>query len=152
MRYVLSIVIMCSFQNAPQVAFNQLALLKGTWKMLAPEGWIYENWKAGAAGILMGRSYKLNGTDTILFETIVLKHDQSGVYYIPSTENQNNRQPITFTLVGNTNKRFVFENKGHDFPQRIIYELVNPDSLAARIEGSRNRKFRFRDYAFSRVL
>jgi len=35
-----------------------------------------------------------------------------------------------------------FENKKHDFPQRIIYSNIKSDSLYARIEGMDKGKYR----------
>jgi hypothetical protein len=32
-------------------------------------------------------------------------------------------------------QRVVWENPEHDFPQRIVYHRVAPDTLVARIEG-----------------
>lgn len=125
-------------------------MLKGTWIMNSAKGPIYEEWKQDGTA-LKGRSYKLTGTDTVLFESIVLMQDDKGVYYIPSTENQNDKKPVTFTLISSENQRFVFENKLHDFPQRIIYQLVNSDSIAARIEGTVKKESRFVDYNYKRV-
>jgi hypothetical protein len=42
------------------------------------------------------------------------------------------------------NNLFVFENAQHDFPKRIVYQLVNADSLHAfiddGIDGSEKRQ------------
>ena len=62
------------------------------------------------------------------------------LFYIPTVKNQNNGEPVSFKLVSGKNGEFVFENKQHDFPQRIIYRNPNPDSLYARIEGYQQGK------------
>jgi hypothetical protein len=46
---------------------------------------------------------------------------------------------------------FTFENKEHDFPQRIIYRIINPDSVVARIEGVKNGKPGSFDYYYKRI-
>jgi hypothetical protein len=46
----------------------------------------------------------------------------------------------------------VFENPAHDFPQRIIYRRLSPDSLVARIEGpGPNNTTRGIDFPMRRV-
>lgn len=41
-----------------------------------------------------------------------------------------------FRLVEQSDRRLVFENAGHDFPQRILYWSRAPGELRARIEGT----------------
>ena len=44
--------------------------------------------------------------------------------------------PVTsFRMVTLEDRRVVFENKEHDFPQRILYWLDAGGALHARIEG-----------------
>lgn len=45
----------------------------------------------------------------------------------------------------------VFENPGHDFPQRIHYRAVGSDSLRARVEGTRGGERRGFDVAYART-
>lgn len=118
--------------------------------MESAKGPVYEEWMPTPVGYV-GRSYKVTGSDTTIFEKVVLKKDAQGIYYVPTTQNQNNRQPVTFTLVQREKNRFVFENKAHDFPQRVIYNIVNHDSIAARIEGVQNGNERSEDYFYRRV-
>ena len=47
---------------------------------------------------------------------------------------QGRHPPTGFALVESGPRRAVFENPGHDFPQRIVYERTG-DRLDARIEG-----------------
>jgi hypothetical protein len=43
---------------------------------------------------------------------------------------------VTFTEKERAANRVVWENLAHDFPQRIIYQRVAPDTLVARIESA----------------
>ena len=45
------------------------------------------------------------------------------------------RPPVAFELVESGERRAVFENKQHDFPQRILYWLDTAGAMHARIEG-----------------
>jgi hypothetical protein len=65
--------------------------------------------------------------------------------------NQNNQQPVYFKLISKEDGRYIFENKEHDFPQRVIYHLVSNDAVHARIEGVRNGQERGSDFKYSRV-
>lgn len=120
---------------APEYEFNKLMLLVGTWKMETKKGPIFEQWEKISNTHLAGKSYRLTENDTVMLETIQLVKRADGIFYIPVVENQNDRQPVPFRLVTGTADRFVFENQEHDFPQRIIYTIVTPDSVVARIEG-----------------
>jgi hypothetical protein len=54
--------------------------------------------------------------------------------------------PDTFAAVRVSDGEVVFENAGHDFPQRVIYAADGAHKLQARIEGSdkgRERVVRF---------
>jgi len=107
-----------------------------------------EEWQAGN-NMLKGKSYVLNGKDTTIEETVELKTVDGALTYIPVAYGQNNEQPVPFTLISSTDTSFVFENKAHDFPQRIFYRFVGKDSLVAGIEGiskgvRKERVFHFR--------
>jgi hypothetical protein len=43
----------------------------------------------------------------------------------------------------------VFENAGHDFPQRIIYRRNADGTMTARIEGSTNGRQRGVDFSYT---
>ena len=45
----------------------------------------------------------------------------------------------------------VFENPGHDFPQRIIYSLKAGGNLEARIEGEAKGEARTVDFSMKRL-
>ncbi len=84
--------------------------------------------------LLQGGSYKIKGNDAIFLERVSLQYSKDGVFYIPIVE-ENNMEPVSFKLTSNNNNSFVFENPHHDFPKRIVYEIVSSDSLHAYIDG-----------------
>jgi len=45
----------------------------------------------------------------------------------------------------------VFENREHDFPQRVIYRRELDGSMHARIEGERDGRIRTIDFSKTRV-
>lgn len=133
-----------------QNVFLELKRLQGTWMMKTDKGLLYEKWILAGESELWSKSFKLNNSDTTILEHVQLVERKDGIFYIPVVENQNNRQPVSFKLVESAGNRYVFENKLHDYPQRIIYNLVKPDSMVARIEGEKNGRSRGSNYYFVR--
>jgi hypothetical protein len=131
--------------------YDQLQQLNGTWKMQTPKGPIYESWRKTHENEMQGGSYKINGRDTIHFETVKLTKQADGVFYIPVVKNENEGKPVAFKMISSDSNNFIFENKEHDFPQRIIYHIVNKDSVHAWIEGTHDGKAGREDYFFARV-
>jgi hypothetical protein len=130
--------------------FNQLLTLEGTWVMQTKKGPLFESWNKVSDVELQSRSYRLNGKDTVLLEKVSIVEKEGGIFYIPVVENQNNGQPVKFTLISIEKNKFTFENKLHDFPQRIIYNLLSTDSIVARIEGEKKGIKSGSDFHFKR--
>lgn len=139
------------FSTYDDVGFEDLYPLEGTWQMKTSKGVLFETWTKAGPIELRGRSYRVNGSDTVHLETVTLIQDDSGIHYIPVVQNQNEGQPVRFTLISAEEKRFVFENMDHDYPQRIIYRFISSDFLVARVEGEIKGQLRGSDYPFSRV-
>jgi hypothetical protein len=95
----------------------------------------FENWTKNSSENYTGISYILAHNDTVFFETIELNYTDTGTYYSVSVQNQNNANTVDFKLISTENYTYTFENKKHDFPQKIIYQYQSPDTLNAWIEG-----------------
>ncbi len=109
--------------------------LIGTWECKTPEGSLYETWNKLNQSELAGKSYFLNNQDTVLFETIQLIEKSNKLLYIVTGKTKVNESPVSFESIVSTTDQFIFENKHHDFPQRISYQKVGSDSLLAEISG-----------------
>jgi hypothetical protein len=133
------------FQNTN--IFNQLV---GTWQMQTPKGVLYESWQPVSEGKIAGMSYMLNGKDSSVFERTIVTKEGSDIYFNAMATRQNNGQTVRFKLANTIGKYYIFENKQHDFPQRVIYEFVSSDSIHARIEGKQNGKDAAQDFYYSR--
>jgi Domain of unknown function (DUF6265) len=145
------IVVLLSAFTCQQDVFSELQQLSGTWKMDTKRGAIYENWIRTTKDEMQGKSFKLNGKDTVVLENVRLSKSSEGLFYIPVVSNQNEGKPVSFRMIDSKNKTFVFENKEHDFPQRVIYHIVSKDSVHAWIEGTKNGKEGRSDYFFKRI-
>lgn len=131
--------------------FRPLHGLSGLWKMDTPRGTLFEEWQVTNDSQLTGRSYRVKGSDTMVLENVIISLQDDAIFFTPVVQDQNNHQPVPFKLISCSNNRYVFENATHDYPQRVIYELVSPSGLRARIEGSKNGKEMGSDFLYSRV-
>ena len=102
-----------------------------------------------AGGTLIGMSRTVRGGKTTGFEYIRVEATTSGIYYVAKPSS--NKEETRFKLVKSSVAEVVFENLGHDFPQRIIYRQPSTDELFARIEGMRDGKLNGMDIPMSRV-
>ena len=130
----------------------QLDWLLGSWANLSDEGNFYEEWARDNDSSFSAYSFMTISGDTIFSESVSLVMKSFDVFYIVSVDNQNEEQPVSFKLVSNHNGEFIFENKEHDFPQRINYKNPAPDSLHARIEGTINGKFSQQEFPMKRIF
>lgn len=111
---------------------------------------VFEEWKQVSANSLQGRGYFLKDGDTVITEKLRIEAKGGSVQYISDVSH--NEGPVAFTLISAEEGRYVFENKEHDFPQRIIYVQRGSAHIDARIEGTdRQGKFRAIDYSFKRL-
>jgi len=122
----------------PERQIEKTAWLIGTWENKTPRGSVFENWTKLSDNEMFGRSYALNGPDTIFFEEIEMIEDNDSLFYIPTIKNQNDGLPIQFVLTSITDSSMVFEHPYHEFPQMISYVRINKDSLEASISGISN--------------
>jgi hypothetical protein len=127
---------------------------------LAGLGWIAGSWQGGmggrtyeeqwlrpAGGTMIGMSRTLANGKTVAYEFLQIRKEGEDVFYVA----QPNGGPKTpFKLVKRSENEAVFENKEHDFPQRILYRR-DGDSLVARIEGEVNGKLRAVDFPMKRA-
>ncbi|MFM9950805.1 MAG: DUF6265 family protein [Saprospiraceae bacterium] len=122
-------------QPFTQKDFDQLHVLTGAWTLTNKRGVLHEVWRKKAADQLTGVSFLVQGKDTIPQENIVLQLREGNITYTPTTVHQNEGLPVVFTLISVENGLFIFENKAHDFPQRIGYQIPKDSLLNAYIEG-----------------
>lgn len=151
MKYVVVIFALFFVACTSNDPYRKLNRLSGLWQMNTDEGTLYEEWIKSNGNSMFGKSYMMNGTDSMVFERVELSKKDSGVYYIPTVKDQNESRPVYFKMISSNDSSFTFENKLHDFPQRIIYRFVGKDSIVARIEGNRKGELQFQEYFYGRV-
>jgi hypothetical protein len=109
--------------------------LLGKWENKVDEGVLSENWKRLNDSTFQAESFFIKEKDTLHFESITLQQKGEELFYNATVKGQNNDKPVTFNMTSETDKKLVFENPKHDYPQKITYTLINKDSLVAEISG-----------------
>lgn len=129
-----------------------LSLYQGFWKMETDEGSAIEEWEKVSDSLYTGIGYVVKDGDTIVYESIKLKYADGKLCYAPTVLNQNDGKEVLFPLKEyvEAEKKFVFENLLHDYPQRIIYHFTDDKNLTARIEGEVEGKIESSDYTYKK--
>ena len=132
-----------------QIAFSQddliLQLFPGMWKMETSNTQIFEEWIVSGETELTGTSFSIIDDNEFVNEILCIKKFGNQWAFVAFPEGQS----ITlFALVEYTPEKFIFENKEHDFPQRIIYEFHNDGKLTAAIEGNVNGEMKSKEFSF----
>ena len=125
--------------------------LIGTWKSNTSEGDLFETWTKAGKNSFSAKSYYLNNSDTILFETIELKESGDTLFYIVSAPKEKKEKPVPFASLEVTDEVITFENKQHDFPQVISYKKIAGDSLEAEIWGKINGTVQREKFAMKKI-
>ena len=120
--------------------FDQAAWLEGSWEHNSPEGNLTEMWTKENDSVLHGKAYFIEGKDTLHNESIVLHQNGEELLYSAAIKGQNNDKPTDFKLMLASENQLSFENKAHDYPQKIVYRKVTNDSLIAEISGIQQGK------------
>ncbi|MEO6463766.1 MAG: DUF6265 family protein [Candidatus Eisenbacteria bacterium] len=136
---------------AAPVSLSLLSWLGGCWQRTTPDRVVEEQWMAPAGGVMLGMSRAVRTSDGSLveFEQVRIEARGDSAVYVANPARQ---AMATFTAIAYNDSLILFENKAHDFPQRIGYRRVGADSLEAWIEGpGKEGTTRRVDYPYRRV-
>jgi hypothetical protein len=123
--------------------------MSGTWERKA-EGrqTVSESWLGpGNGGLMVAVNLTTWPDGRKSFEFLRIAETPEGISYFASP---GGRPPVEFRLKLSGERRVVFENATHDFPQRILYWREG-EQLVARIEGTIKGRERSEEWRFSRV-
>ncbi len=111
---------------------DRAAWLAGCWESRTERRTIQEMWMAPAGGFMLGGSRTVAGGVVREFEHLHIRAAGDTLIYtaIPARQQQ-----TEFRAVAPSEGVVSFENPAHDFPQKITYRRITPDSLVARVEG-----------------
>lgn len=128
---------------------ESLSWLSGCWERVDGEAGSGEFWTPPAGTSLFGISHTVKGGKTVAFEFMQIRRSDDGA--IELIAHPSGQSTTTFRLIEAPEHKAVFENPTHDFPQRVIYQLQDPDHLAAWIEGTDSGEFQRIDFPLVRA-
>jgi hypothetical protein len=126
----------------------RLAWLEGCWSGVQNSITSEEHWTSPAGDGLVGMHKDLRGGRMVSYEFFRIAASADGkLCYFASPRGA---APTPFCAIEVGEKRAVFENKEHDFPQRVLYWMDARGHLHARIEGAMNGKEESEEWEWTR--
>jgi hypothetical protein len=119
-------------QAAEEFDLSRLSWLEGLWTGTKDGVEMEERWTSTKGGALLGMHRDVKDGRMVSFEFFRVDATKEGMFYFASPRSV---APTPFRLVAMSDRQVTFENKTHDFPQRILYWLDDHGALHARIEG-----------------
>jgi phosphoribosylamine-glycine ligase len=120
---------------------DDLQFLAGTWKVANKEN--YETWVVKEKGLLEGNSYKIRNNNKQVDEYLSIQAKGEKIIYTARVLNQNNAQPVEFTLNKMVKDKLSFENIAHDFPKKIQYTKLNDTTIFVAVLGDNDKGFSY---------
>lgn len=115
----------------------RLAWLEGRWTGEKDGIAMEEHWTSPQGGALVGMHKDVKNGRMLSFEFLRIEATKEGTVYFASPRSA---AATPFKLATLSDQKVVFENRAHDFPQRILYWLDAKGALHARIEGTQAGK------------
>lgn len=154
MKYIRTInsllffIIQINLYAQTKASIEDISWLTGCWEMSEGDFTVTELWMAPSGDMMIGLSQTVSNDKTSGYEFLRIEVKDGNLVYtaIPSGQAE-----TSFYQVQLNDTMVVFENMEHDFPQRIIYTLLNKDSLNARVEANENGELKGFDLSMKRV-
>lgn len=137
----------CQRQVASNSVIRPLDWLIGTWEGDYRKGKFVETWVRLNNQTIKGEGDYIVKGNTVMRESLQIHTIDDYIGYIASI---NGGVPVLFSSKIADSNRWVFENKEHDFPQRIIYEHKVDNKVYIRAEGIMNGKELVDEYTLHR--
>jgi len=121
--------------------------MAGSWRANVGGAMVEEHWTTAEGGLMLGTNRTVRPKGRTSFEFLRIQEKDGVLAY----HAQPGGRPATvFPLESLTSSRVVFENKKHDFPQRIIY-WRDGARLCARVEGTMKGKLEGEQWCWDRL-
>jgi len=114
---------------------NELTDMSGCWEMRDDSRnlLIVETWSPATGKLMSGKGQTFKDGRKTDWEEMRIEQRPDGIYFVARP--RENSEETAFKMVFSYVNEVVFENKQHDFPQRVIYKF-DGDELTARVEGT----------------
>ena len=127
---------------------RQVAWLAGCWEMVSEGKVVEEQWLAPRGKSMVGVSRTVRGDSLAGYELMIIREQDGRLAYEAHPSGQPSAVFLSITL---SDTLVLFENPQHDFPQRVGYRLIRPDSLSAWIEGRLDGRERRVEFPYQRA-
>ncbi len=144
---VSAVVISCKNNS---MEFEKINCLEGNWQNISDSSKFYENWKKINDSLFDGEAFVIAGNDTVFNEKMSIEKSGENIFYNATVSDQNEAKPISFKLIYFFKTEMIFENKEHDFPNKITYKKISDDLLTVKIEGKQKGRNHFEYFSFER--
>jgi hypothetical protein len=98
---------------------------------------------------MLGMGRTMRGDTLVEYEHVRIFERDGKLVYAAHPSGQEPAEFVSTTLNDST---VIFENPGHDFPQRVAYHRLGSDSLAASVEGVSRGKQRTVSFPYERSV
>ena len=129
-------------------SLSNLAWMAGCWGAEENGVVMEECWTAPGGGILLGMHRDVTPSGKAFFEFLRISAADDTITYWGSPMG---KTPTAFRMKEQGPNRVVFENVGHDYPQRIIYWMDGDHTLRARVEGTERGAERNEEWSWKRA-
>lgn len=106
--------------------------LAGCWRREGAGRVVDEQWMEPLGTAMLGMSRTVRDGRVVEYEHLRIEARGGSVFYVALPSRQSETE---FEMDPGSDSTLVFENPEHDFPTRISYVPVGPDSLVATISG-----------------
>lgn len=115
--------------------------LLGEWLSDSGDQRIHESWRAAAPDLYSGTgsTEDRHSGERKGFEQLQLVARDGRIFYVANVAQ--NPAPVAFALTSDDPYRLVFTNPQHDFPRKIVYELVAEEELRVEVSDGGERGF-----------
>lgn len=120
---LLSSLVGCADEEQAADANNTFGILEGQWIKEGKAASVAEAWVRTGEKRWEGQVWRIEAGDSSLLEALEIRaQGDSNYVYVATVSGQNDNRPVPFLMSQHIpDSLFVFDNVGHDFPQRISY-------------------------------
>jgi hypothetical protein len=144
---LLALTLATTAHAAPADDLARLDWIAGSWIEDKDGVTTRETWLPPLGGAMAGAGQTNRGAGPPRVEHMKITAEPGGATYTAIVPGQ---PPTPFVLLPGKDGEAVFENKAHDFPQRVIYRRCGED-LCARIEGVLKGRPASEDWRYRRL-
>lgn len=121
-------------QSQDIVSIKKLHWLKGKWSRVTANVEQFETWNITSDSMLEGEGYSIKSNNKKVTEKLAIKWLDKKLVYIADVPH--NKAPVIFQNVLLNDTIAVFENKSHDYPNKISYIKLNKRSFRVILDNN----------------